>query len=468
MHRRESPLNRLTLILLSIFTFTSHSTLAREFDPSLSSLEDPANRNCGQYCLYSKANSNVSLQALYTYEQVRAFDEEVKTIREKTDTNERNRDGKTFVARNLGEFCSSAERQASAGWDDCYKRYKRFQTEALYEARNSIGVQNVSIESLRSKPQIVYTSGIDRQVVAPNPVLGLDESGLKPILPYVPTLKDLNARFLRSRAAPRGDLGKLTSEEYRRFADSIKYAPKEEDFIKFKAIPRDPSFPQSEKIWVRDQSCSMQQCRERRKDGTVTNCGMRDIQSPTQFCIDTQAYSAALEIFTENGAVTKEFQADQKTFVDRKEEFKRTPVIVRGAPSAAPDALGLSEQAFNRARAIMVKTGQEALVDNGNKPKNAPVVTDPRKTRNPAAAGTNDPSLLNPQLLVEEELPSSEVSSAPGILARGSVGGVSNIVTSDQQVQEVRNPNGRKDDVYVNFEKPSDLDVLIQNVVRKP
>lgn len=172
--------------------------------------------DCGQSCLYQKANENLSLQALYLVQKIGAL----------KDLKDQGKD--SAILNNLQGFCLQGEVGA-----DCFNRYKRLQVFALQKIRAAM-VQNADAAArLRSEaPVVSYGDGKTR----------------KPQVPYVVTYEDLKKEY--------AELQRLGGEDYRQWADSRPFKPSKDDFVKFKTIYRDPENPKAGTLQIVERDAS--------------------------------------------------------------------------------------------------------------------------------------------------------------------------------------------------------------------
>jgi hypothetical protein len=168
----------------------------------------PDFEDCGQACLYHKANENVSLQAVYVLRKIAILQDNPQKARE-----------------NLPGFCKEFEQDES-----CVKRYLRVQIPRLRRMRTALVLNSDSAAKLKSPRQKAVFEQGDRT------------DGKLPQVPYVSSYEDLKKEHAKMRG--------LISEEFRRFADSVSRPPARDEFIQFREIDRDPEDPRSGKMVV--------------------------------------------------------------------------------------------------------------------------------------------------------------------------------------------------------------------------
>ncbi|MBC7386639.1 MAG: hypothetical protein H7301_10835 [Cryobacterium sp.] len=181
---------------ISRSTSVGESQLPFKKPAPLSSADLPGEVACGLSCRYSRANENLTLQAVYLLKKIKLIDLSIQT-------------GKEGAARTaLGGFCANASEEV----ESCFKRYKDFQRVGLLEIRQAIGRNEDSIARLVHGRKIDGTAEGEALVFQ----TGADQPAY---LPEVPTLKDLETTYLQGNLQPRG--GKYSPDDVRKWSQEL-------------------------------------------------------------------------------------------------------------------------------------------------------------------------------------------------------------------------------------------------------
>ncbi|MCM2276581.1 MAG: hypothetical protein NDJ89_00715 [Oligoflexia bacterium] len=177
----------------------SHPYAGKEYD------------ECGQKCIFERANENIGLQAVYLIQKI----SRLKSATEPERFDE------------LGQFCMPSE-----DGDECFKRYKTVQVLNLYAMRTAM-VKNAKVitdlSTQGKKGRTAFTPSTDGKL-------------RKPQVPYVITFEDLQKEH--------ATLKTLASDHYDRYVQELPKEPAEDDFRKITEIPRDPDNPEAGKLVV--------------------------------------------------------------------------------------------------------------------------------------------------------------------------------------------------------------------------
>lgn len=414
------------LSLAITVTIVFQSTVSHAIDPDIQDTDlkalknsDGSFRTCGQSCLYSTANENLSLQAVYGYQKamkVQMKFDELKLESDKID----------LIQSNLGSICSTNSDGKPESADDCLNRFKRIQVGNLYEIRGSLSSNMRAIDQLRSEVDPIQ----GKQTI----VFGNGDSEKKALVPHVPTLKDLDERFPDERSngirrlptTDRGlvdSLNRLTSVEFESWANQVTQNPiRKEDFVLFKTVPRDPSDPNSELLWKLDSSCG----------------------SPV--CFDEKAFQDALALQAKNQPkLVEDFEADRRIYQKTRETLQRMPSgESRSKPSEAPV---LNQEAYDLARRAIIEPAQDAI--DGKKSGSSKILGLKAK---------------------QNENPEKSSPTAPGILDLGASRNLTLQRTSSNasdgvEIQVIDRRTGPdQKNIHVTFEDPGDLDSMIQTI----
>jgi len=179
-------------------------------------------KECGNDCLYKRANEQLAYQALYVMQKI-------DLLRDTPDTG--------LINRELAHFCLSGEAAFA-----CRDRYVRQQTMTLESIQQGLIQHSDTIAQLDSK--FVQKNDVPVFVREQDPKAGEK----KPVTPYVQSFKDLEKQYKWQRKnKPKA----ISQQSYDDWVKQLKnLEPKEEDFYKFKMVSRDPNNPSSEKIRV--------------------------------------------------------------------------------------------------------------------------------------------------------------------------------------------------------------------------
>lgn len=228
---------------------------------------DSSFQECGQSCLYQKANENIALQAVYLINKISflssAEDDQIRS--------------------NLSNFCLRDE-EAQA----CFQRYKKLQLFGLQKMRSALIQNNDSAALLKSR--VVDVGKGAGEPERPYFQLGSDGKARKPQVPYVVTFEDLQREY--------SQLERLTGHDYDRWARSLPARPSREDFVRMKEIYRNPDNP---------------------KDG-VMHVIARDKSGNIQY--DDAAYQAALKQYEDRMGSELARMKDSRPSLDRPARLK--------------------------------------------------------------------------------------------------------------------------------------------------
>ena len=192
-------------------------------------------QECGQPCLYQKANENLSLQALYTVEKIQRVSDPIQ------DSGSSDAD-KVSAVSEIQQYCYdyfAPGAPISAGDIDfdknskrCLFRYVSVQAPLLRKIRSAIVLNDDHVAAFRSKAAAVQAGGANG-----NPAR-------KPQTPYLPTLNELEAQ--------QSQLQRLSGAAYQKWI--VEAMPKPPDcaaeFPQTQPILRDPTNPGSGTILV--------------------------------------------------------------------------------------------------------------------------------------------------------------------------------------------------------------------------
>ncbi|MCM2324589.1 MAG: hypothetical protein NDJ90_15120 [Oligoflexia bacterium] len=166
---------------------------------------------CGQRCVFERANENIGLQAIYLVRKI----QRLKGV------------GDSERLSELGDFCMPTD-----DGDSCFDRYKTVQVRNLYAMRKAMIDNSLVIAELSGKGK--------KQATA----LARSRDGKlkKPQVPFVITFEDLQKEH--------ATLKTLTSEQYHRYVEELPREPSRDEFRKIREIPRDPDNPEAGKLTV--------------------------------------------------------------------------------------------------------------------------------------------------------------------------------------------------------------------------
>lgn len=233
-------------------------------------------RECGQACLYKKANENLTMQMLYTLNLIEDL-EGKNTINPPTASDK---------ADALKGFCYPGE-----GGEDCFTRYKARAKLLLLGLRRSIVENKAMVGKLKvRKGERFGSSELVRGVLPTmmqlqNQLGGLDEVSKFAQAPSTLTLEQLTAYYNQEF----NNINFLVSQEYEQWSKEVPFEPAPTDFIKFKEVKRDPRDPESETIVVVETNCSGNRLRRSRTLGSPIQ------GSPDEICYDEAKYKKAKE-----------------------------------------------------------------------------------------------------------------------------------------------------------------------------
>jgi len=236
---------QVTILVLTAFCFSLNSFSSDAVVP----WNSQSFKECGQYCLYNKANESLALQSRY--------------ISNKIDYLEKNQ---SSIKADLQGFCNSGESDSS-----CFKRYKRIQVMNLSKIKKQyiqnkemIGALNTYDPKLK-KYDFLY--------------LPREDDKKKTHRPYVPTFKDLEEKYKKENKK----LTLLGSVKYKEWIKNIPHKPSEDEFIKFKTV----KLPSGKELSIPEK------------------CG-------TKYCIDKTAYNKASALYkTRRDVMVKDGDLDK-------------------------------------------------------------------------------------------------------------------------------------------------------------
>lgn len=153
--------------------------------------------NCGISCRYSRANDNLTLQAVYLIQKIKRVDDAIS-------------EGEEVKARTaLGGFC----RNKSEAIGSCFTRYKAFQRVGLLEIRQAIGKNEDTIARL------THARKEDGKVDGDALVYEIGGKERDAYVPEVTTLSELEASYLSGNLKPTGS--KYSATEIRSWSQTL-------------------------------------------------------------------------------------------------------------------------------------------------------------------------------------------------------------------------------------------------------
>lgn len=188
--------------------------------------------DCGVGCLYSKANEVEALQAVYL---IRRMDRLTGIY----NTRSQDKDWDSKLKGELGSFCTTGD-----SGESCFKRYARFQSQALIELKSAMNQNAMSRDALKNENLRLFEN---RGEVAPS----LAQT------PFLPTAEELGLDPKGSAGAMAGSATNqrigVSKGEYQKWLSRLTAEPKKEDFLMFKTVDRYPGTASSEKLRVIDR-----------------------------------------------------------------------------------------------------------------------------------------------------------------------------------------------------------------------
>jgi hypothetical protein len=347
---------------------------------SVATFNLPDHQECGQDCLYSKANENLSLQVSY----VRTTMVKLNAVQGSNNVE---------IANILGNFCTPDEIQSTSGTpaagsstlDDCKNRFLRRGLFVLSKQASAIEKNDIagSLLSSRAPGAQGLTNNTGATGFERYREPGADP--LKPQVPYVPTYEDLQKEYVQKHQ----DARYYASEEYNNYIKSAAAvpSPSPDDFIQVKAIQKTPGVPNSGFYY----------------QPVLVN-------GKPQY--DAAAYAKALDTYKlykdalkkDQGEIDQSIQIEKKV-PSRALEATKDPTVQLGHAVKQRDV-------FVDSRMPVVKAGNDAVLKSGLIQASGTSPTNAAGFRNPANQGGKQSTALS-------QAPQPKV---PGIFSSMEVG----------------------------------------------
>ena len=190
---------------------------------------------CGQDCLYQKANENVTAQSLYLVKKM----ENLQDVLIGGDFG--NTDNYTHLVRELQLYCPDTD--ASKATKDqaslCYKRYVQTQIPILRALKATL-VKNEDMTARLKTDQGMFGSGAGKSAAFQDATPGVRKAQ---------TPEFSREDELLTTKAGQERLSYLSNTAYQKWAAEVsKLSPKQEDFPKTELVIKDPNDPTSMKV----------------------------------------------------------------------------------------------------------------------------------------------------------------------------------------------------------------------------
>lgn len=284
-------------------------------------------QECGQACLYQKANENLSLQALYTIQKLQRIRDSI--MNSQTSPLEAEQAVHEIQPYCLDYFPSRNPQHGDSGFDDnakkCLYRYIEVQAPLLRQMRKAIVQNEDHAALLQSKAAIIESRN-------PPPAR-------RPQTPYLPTLAELDAQQKRD-ASYEGHLERLTTNEYKKWIDDAVPKPPscESEFPITRPMPRDPSNPSAGSFTVI----------ERDKNGMPK--------------VDAKLCSQATAQYNQELAIFKHDMEGYKADLSQRPDANSKTPVYEAEPIQKEN---ISVQAYGAARYQMKMVTDQLLMDKG-------------------------------------------------------------------------------------------------------
>lgn len=269
----------------------------------------------GQSRAYEDANQEYAKIALYEYDKLTMLQGLYNQFQNETDIDKR----AALETKVLKEIHLSCPIDIREDLQACFPVYKSTVTQQLravrkYNLRNSDMVAKLRMPLYKPVNGSILTGPFQ----VPGIYLQRDSKLKDAIIPNLKTVKDMKKEVEKLKVN--------TTETYRQYAKELLREPNRDDYIKYKAIPRNPSLPEEGgKLFVLDTSCG------------------KDV------CIDEKAYLAAQEKFQKDKQIQARLQGYQRDVAAINKSGVKPDLTV-----SAP-ATSIQEQAYKSTRELMAK-----------------------------------------------------------------------------------------------------------------
>lgn len=329
----------------------------------------------GQSRAYEDANQEYAKMALYEYDKLTLVQEKFNQSENEQDPLKKAQ----LRAEILNEIKTHCPSSIQNDLEDCFVVYKGAVTQRLrevrkYNHRNSDMVAKLRMPLYQPNGGVALPTSVTQ---VPGIYVQQENKAKDAIVPDLKTVKEtkLVAEKLKLN----------TTETFRKYAEEVTREPSREDFIKYKAIPRNPNAPEEGgKLYVLDTSC-----------GKAT-------------CIDEKAYSAAL---------AKYQRAEQ---IQTRLQYQRDVANISKSPSqnSLPVTLPVTqiqEDAYRSTRELMTRETNKMI--RGKSESKEPVLKPGEEIsviKLPQAYEDREYRLtISPDLLSEKTLNQIENSNSP-------------------------------------------------------